>query len=159
MTNFQAIASTFASLTSAQIVISPEDCYAVVDKEVIEGSCYLNKINTIVIDLIELSQLAELISIDKEKLFEWILLHEIGHSLDPSLLDNVAKTQRLESQEKWDEASEQVFLREVTAWRIVDSLGNYSSNKEYRVLRAFALDGYLEGNTEWITKYCPDYFS
>lgn len=140
--SFQSIIKELSNLTSAPIQIS-------LPFEEDSQCCYFSQFHLITMCLREVGEIANLLELAIEEVFKHILLHEIGHSLDPQIEDLAALFQQ-------DELNEAMFISEVNAWRIADDLvGNQTYN--YKLLRAWALSNY-DPDKVWIPKYCSDYF-
>lgn len=145
--SFDSIIETLSHFTSATIYLSqPDEHIICLDNEYIELCCGYNlDHNLITMYIHEVEDVAFAAEMREEEVFKYILLHEIGHSLDGEL-------GYLNAQD----TSKATFKSEVNAWRIADDLvGEQTYN--YRLLRAWALSNYDPDN-QWIAKYCPDYF-
>jgi hypothetical protein len=140
--SFQSIVKELSNLTSAPIQIS-------LPFEEDSQCCYFFQFHLITMCLREVGAIANLLELPIEEVFKCILLHEIGHSLDPQMEDLVGLFQQ-------DELNEDMFISEVNAWRIADTLVD-NQTYNYRLLRAWGLSNYDPDN-QWIPKYCPDYF-
>ena len=125
------IVKNYQHLTSAIIYVAEQDDYD------IPISCgfnlYENKIN---MNLPEVQDVAQKFIMDIQEVFLYILLHEIGHSLDPSL-------ESLKS----EYSPQAIYQSEIKAWEIADTLiGEQSANANYQLLKSWALSSYNPEN-------------
>ncbi|MBD2201616.1 hypothetical protein H6G33_09675 [Calothrix sp. FACHB-1219] len=154
MFNLKGIVEKYQSLTSAEISLHSLRVNPTIwiDEEEVDIFCsYIQEINLITILIDEVIMIARDNNWEPEEVFEYILVHEIGHSLDPEL-------EELNSQlVNNEELSEVKFRAEVNAWKIADTIIPEQTLR-YKILRANCLEAYSEGHPEWRDKWCPDYF-
>lgn len=147
----ESILVELQSLTTAEIKVRTS--YLLMEEQAFESCCFIPEFNIILIILDEIEQIASDLEADEEEVFKYALLHEIGHSLDKEFSTIMS---RLDS-DNYNSITEEGFQVEVNAWKIADTLvGNQTPN--YKLLRAWMLDGYADEDRDWVTKYCPDYF-
>lgn len=92
-------------------------------------SAYLPKYDMICLNISEIEENALLYNIPKSRMLLYILLHEIGHSLDPNIL-----------------TEEDTITLEQTAWKIADYLMDklrIPKTKDYLKIKNSALDTYM----------------
>ena len=141
--SYKSIIKELSTLTSApiQVCLPWEE----------DAQCsYFSDFHLITMCLEEVEQVAELFGLPNEEVFKYILLHEIGHSLDPEFNELAALFQD-------EELNEAKFISEVNAWKIADSLIEECSF-DYKLLRAWALSNY-DPDSKWRGKHCLDYFT
>lgn len=123
------IVFNYQHLTSATIYVAEQD------DDDIPISCGFNlHENKIIMNLPEVQDVAQRFIIDIQEVFLYILVHEIGHSLDPSL-----------ESLKREYSPQAIYQSEINAWEIADALiGEQSAN--YQLLKSWALSSYNPGN-------------
>jgi hypothetical protein len=165
MTNFQATISKLSNLTSAKIIVKQHKFVG--ENNLLMKSCYYSNSeskseHTIYMVCSEVIRIAEATGLSEEKVFEYVLLHEIVHSLDSDLSTykhEINLVIMFGGKGSKDKFNFYTFHTELNAWKIADSLAEDEANTtDYKLLRAWCLKGYIGKNEEWVAKYCPDYF-
>ncbi len=128
MLSIQQVYALCQPLTISYITFSNEE-FDVADCGNKHKSAYIPKYDMICLNISEIEENALLYNIPKSRMLLYILLHEIGHSLDPNIL-----------------TEEDSITLEKTAWNIADYLMDklrMPKTKDYFRVRQSALDTYM----------------
>ena len=126
--SIQSVYSLCQPLTDSYISFSNEE-YEVDDFGNKHLSSYDPKYDCITVSILEIKHQATYHNIPVPRILLYILLHEIGHSLDPNI-----------------HTEKDVIILETTAWKIADTLMEelkIPKTKEYFRVRNWALSNYM----------------
>lgn len=135
--SYSNIISLYSSISLVnKIIVCEDETFLYKRKSYQTDSKYWASLSIITINLLQVLTISEETGIPDEEVFRYILMHEVGHSLDETMTDTLDD---YEDEIELGINSSLLFQSEVAAWRIADEFWNLyesgSATDNYKKLR------------------------